>query len=83
MFTLLLLGTAFAQETDTLTDAAAPRVQYKTVTEIVFDKLKIEGKLDGPEGILTLETVRAEHPSLIRLRVSFDEELSQSTNEVR
>ena len=83
MFTLLLLGAAFAQDIDTLTDNAAPRVQYKTVTEIEFDKLKIEGKLEGPDGIITLETVHGPHPILIKLRVSFDEELAQSTNEIR
>lgn len=83
MFTLLLLGTALAQDTDTLTDSAAPRVQYKTVTELEFDRLKIEGKLEGPDGILTLERVRAEHRVLIQLRVSFDEEMAQSTNEIR
>ncbi len=83
MFTLLLLGSALAQETNTLTDEAGVRVQYKTVTEIEFDKLKIEGKLEGPDGIVTLETVHRPPVSLIRLRMAFDDEMAQSANEIR
>lgn len=83
MFTLLLLGTALAQETNTLTDEAGVRVQYKTVTEIEFDKLKVGGHLEGPSAALTIEMVRAEHPSLIRLRMAFDDEMAQSANEIR
>ncbi len=83
MFSILFVAASFAQETDSLPDAALPRQQFKLITEIDFGWLKVEGGRSGPEGVITYEPPRADHPSLIQLRVSFEEEMALSPNEVR
>jgi hypothetical protein len=80
---LLLLSVAFAQDPDTLTDTAAPRVRYQTVTMLEFERVEVGGKLEGPGVSFVTEPPVRTHPSLIRLRASFDDELAQSVHDTR
>ena len=72
----LLVGLALAEE-------PKPIIVYKQETEIDFEAIDIEGQLVKPEGILTTDRVSATFNPLIRLRMDWDEEISQSVNEIK
>ena len=72
----LLIGLALAEE-------PTPIIVYKQETEIDFEAIDIEGQLVKPEGILTTERVSATFNPLIRLRMDWDEEITNSVNEVK
>ena len=76
MILLLLMTTALAEE-------PTPIIVYKQETEIDFEAIDIEGQLVKPEGILTTERVSATFNPLIRLRMDWDEEISQSVSEIK
>lgn len=79
---LFVALSAFAQETDPLTDTAAPRAQYQAVTLVEFDRVKVDGKLEGPGVGFTVERPAPVHPSLIRVRVNFDDEVAGSVDQL-
>ena len=72
----LLIGVVLAEE-------PTPIIVYKQETEIDFEAIDIEGQLVKPEGILTTERVSATFNPLIRLRMDWDEEISQSVDEIK
>ena len=72
----LLIGMVLAED-------PTPIIVYKQETEIDFEAIDIEGQLVKPEGILTTERVSATFNPLIRLRMDWDEEISQSVNEIK
>ena len=72
----LLIGLALAEE-------PSPTVVYKKQTEIDFEAVDIEGQLVKPEGTLVQERQEALFNPLIRLRMDWDEEISQSVNEIK
>jgi len=72
----LFLTTALANEPE-------PIIVYQQRTEIDFESVDIEGELVKPEGILTQERVAATFNPLIRLRMDWDEEISQSVSEIK
>ena len=72
----LLIGLVLAEE-------PTPIIVYKQETEIDFEAIDFEGQLVKPEGILTTERVSATFNPLIRLRMDWDEEISQSVNEIK
>ena len=72
----LLVGLALAEE-------PTPIIVYKQETEIDFEAIDIEGQLVKPEGILTTERVSATFNPLIRLRMDWDEEITNSVNEIK
>ena len=76
MIYLLLIGLALAEE-------PSPVIVYKQETEIDFEAIDIEGELVKPEGFLTTERVSATFNPLIKLRMDWDEEISQSVNEIK
>ncbi len=80
---LLLLASAFAQDPDTLPENAKPREQYQAVNILDFDPLAVGGSLQGPSIDIVVEPPMATHPSLIRLRATFNEELAGSVTQVR
>ena len=79
---LALPTTAAAQE-----DAPAPEVQYTDETvleENAFRALHIESLVVGPGGERIVERSRAAaFPVLFRLRMNFNDELSESVDDVR
>lgn len=58
-------------------------VVYKQKTEIDFEAIDIEGELVKPEGQLITEREVAVFNPLIRLRMDFDQEISNSVNEIK
>ena len=59
------------------------RIVYKTKTEIDFEALDVAGELVKPQGAFLLDRKRASFNPLIKLRTDFDEEMSQSVDEVK
>ena len=77
-----LLAPVFAAESDAPATAAS-NVRYQAVTDITFEDIEIEGKIQRPENVLVLERRRATFNPLIRLRADFDAEMRQSVDVVR
>lgn len=76
----LLSGAALAQE-ETTEDGR--RVIYKERTEVDFEGVEVAGELVKPQGALLLDRKRASFNPLIKLRTDFNEEMSQSVDEVK
>jgi hypothetical protein len=77
----LLTLPALAQEEPA---ADAPRVVYKDVTEVDFERgLDLDGELIKPEGTIVAERTRAVFASFIELRTAFDEEMQASVDAVK
>jgi len=72
---ILFLSAALAEE-------PAPVIVYQERTEIDFESVDIEGQLVKPEGILTTERVSATFNPMIRLRLDWDEEITNSVNDI-
>ena len=72
----LLIGLALAEE-------PTPIIVYKQETEIDFEAIDIEGQLVKPEGTLVQERQEAVFNPMIRLRMDWDEEISQSVSEIK
>lgn len=79
---LFVALSAFAQDNDTLTEAAAPRAQYQAVTIVEFDRVKVDGEVVKPDGGLVVHYELPTHPSLIRVRVNFDDEVHGSVDQL-
>lgn len=62
---------------------AQDNVQYKKETEIDFEALDIDGEMVKPQGIFTSTMTGPKFNPLIELRYDFNEEMSQSVNEVK
>ncbi len=75
----LLSSAALAQSED---DGEA-KVIYKSRTEIDFEGVEVAGELVKPQGALLLDRKRASFNPLIKLRTDFDDEMSQSVDEVK
>jgi len=73
---LVLASLAFASDDE-------KKVIYKSMTEIDFEDLEIEGVLQRPQSALVLERKKANFNPLIKLRVNFNEEIEESVQEVR
>ena len=75
MLNLLLIATlSYAEELEVI---------YKQKTEIDFEGVDVEGQLVKPEGQLITEREVAQFNPLIKLRYNFNEEMSQSVNEIK
>ncbi len=75
----LLSSTSFAD--DKADDGQ--KVVYKSKTEIDFEDLEIEGVLQKPQSALVLERKKANFNPLIKLRADWNEEISNSTDEIK
>jgi len=75
MLNLLLIAT--------LSRAEEVQIVYKQKTEIDFEGVDVEGQLVKPEGQLITEREIAQFNPLIKLRYNFNEEMSQSVNEIK
>lgn len=75
MLNLLLIAT--------LSHAEETQIVYKQKTEIDFEGVDVEGELVKPEGQLITEREVAQFNPLIKLRYNFNEEMSQSVNDIK
>jgi len=83
---LLLLSalfSSFALAQDEGEEAGDKKVTYKSTTEIDFEGLDVAGELVKPQGALLMERKRASFNPLIRLRTDFNEEMSQSVDQIK
>lgn len=64
-------------------DEEAPKIQYKSRTEIDFEGVEVAGELVKPQGALLLDRKRANFNPLIKLRSDFNEEMAESVNLVK
>lgn len=78
---LALLSVAHAGDKDSEDDDR--KVVYKSKTEIDFEDLEVEGVLQKPQSALVLERKKASFNPLIKIRTDWNEEISQSTDEVK
>lgn len=76
MLWTILISVAIANDPE-------PQVVYKQKTEIDFEGFEIEGELFKPEGALISERQAAPFNPLIQLRTNFQQEMSQSVQEVK
>jgi hypothetical protein len=58
-------------------------VHYKLVTELDIDGVTVEGVLIRPEIAIGSEVHHGDHPSQIRLRADFADQLASSSDTVR
>lgn len=78
----LASGAAWAQDEEGEADGDR-KVTYKSRTEIDFEGVEVAGELVKPSGALLLDRKRASFNPLIKLRTDFNEEMSESVNEVK
>lgn len=64
-------------------EAEEPNVVYQSRTEIDFEGVSVDGELVKPQGAFLLDRKRASFNPLIKLRLDFDDEMSQSVDEVK
>jgi hypothetical protein len=76
----LFSGAALAQEVD---EDSGRAIKYKERTEIDFEGVDVTGDLIKPQGMLLMDVKRKQFNPLIRLRENFDEEMTQSVDEVK
>ncbi len=58
-------------------------VRYKDRTEIDFEGVDVSGELVKPQGALLLDRKKANFNPLIKLRLDFNPEMSQSVNDIK
>lgn len=59
------------------------KVVYRQKTEIDFEGLDVEASLVKPQGTLVIERKQASFNPLVKLRTNFNDEIDQSTNEIK
>lgn len=59
------------------------KVVYRQKTEIDFEDLEIEGILQKPQSALVLERKKASFNPLVKLRTDWNEEISQSVDDIK
>lgn len=75
----LLSNAAWAQDEE----GEDRRVQYQSRTEIDFEGVEVAGELVRPQGSFLVDRKRASFNPLIKLRTDFNQEMSESVNEVK
>ena len=73
----------FAQPAKAGDEEEDRKVVYKQKTEIDFSDLNVEAALVKPQGILTIERKQASFNPLIKLRSNFNQEIDDSTQEIK
>lgn len=75
---LLAGALALSASATVLAGHVGPTDRYQTVTRYDFDGDHIDARRLGPDGKILTEIPRAQHPSLIDLRLNFTDELVKS-----
>lgn len=76
MILLLIMSLSIAQDNDR-------QIRYKDKTEIDFEGVDVTGQLVKPQGALLLDRKRASFNPLIKLRIDFNQEMSDSVTEIK
>lgn len=64
-------------------EAQAQDVIYKEKTEIDFEAVDVEGQLKKPQGVLSMERVKANFNPLVQMRENFTLEMENSINDIQ
>lgn len=82
---ILIAALLFAQpaKAGDKTEEDDRKIQYKQKTEIDFESLDISATLIKPAGSLVIERKQASFNPLIKLRTNFNEEIEQSTDDIK
>ena len=80
---VLILGLFAADVRAEDKNEESEKVIYKSTTEIDFEGLDIDAEIVKPQGSLVLERRRAAFNPLIQLRINWNEEIAQSTDDVK
>lgn len=81
LLTLALFdGIVYADPPESTPDV---EIRYRARTEIDFESVDVVGILVRPQGALVLDRKKGAFNPLIRLRVEFNEEISNSTSLIR
>ena len=85
LFVILAVGmvSGIARAQDEEEGDGDRKVTYKSRTEIDFEGVEVAGELVKPSGALLLDRKRASFNPLIKLRTDFNEEMSESVDEVK
>lgn len=59
------------------------KIVYKQTTQIDFESLDVSATLIKPAGSLVIERKQASFNPLIKLRTNFNEEIEQSTDDIK
>jgi len=62
---------------------AGQKVFYNPKTEIDFEELEIEGILQKPQSSIVIERKKANFNPLIKLRSNWNDEISESIEEIK
>ncbi len=81
MIFLILAQLAYAGDEPETSESR--QITYKQKTEIDFEDLEIEGVLQKPQGALILDRKQASFNPLIKLRTDWNQEIDQSTQDVK
>lgn len=79
----LILGLFAADVRAEDNNEESEKIIYKSTTEIDFEGLDIDAEIVKPQGSLVLERRRAAFNPLIQLRINWNEEIAQSTDDVK
>lgn len=79
----LFLALLFSPAHSWASDEEDKKVVYKQKTEIDFEDLEIEGILQKPQSALVLERKKANFNPLVKLRTDWNDEMDESTDEVK
>jgi hypothetical protein len=89
LLSLFLAPAAFAQESSSA-DSPEPaetvdgrKIVYAKETEVLFDGMRVDGVLQGPNGVYVSEPQHKPGKRFIQLRDNFDDEMSESVDAVR
>lgn len=77
----VFVAPAMAQ--DEVDSDSGRRIKYKERTEIDFEGVDVSGDLIKPNGMLLMDVKRKQFNPLIRLREDFNDEMTQSVDEVK
>ena len=81
LFSLIFLSSDVKAEDPT--NEQERRIIYKSKTEIDFESVELQGALTKPQGSLVVERKQSSFNPLIKLRENFNQEIEQSTKEIR
>lgn len=73
----------FAQPANAKDEEEDKKVVYRQKTEIDFEDLNVEASLVKPAGSFVIERKQASFNPLITLRKDFNQEISESTQEIK
>ncbi len=83
LFFVLALPALAQEEADATSPETSRKIRYQDVTHLDLEGADVNAPIQGPEIHMLPERVRARFNPLIQLRVTFNDALEESVDEVR